>query len=247
MDDEKKKGLDKKRQNHKLQQLEKRLHITFTNKSLLKRALTHRSFINESSEPVRDNERLEYLGDSVLALVVNEYLFKSFENYPEGDLAKIKSAVVSEDTLAKVAIQMNLGDYIIMGRGEELTGGRRRHSILANTLEAIIGAVYLDSGLAKSKKLVLRLLKKDIQRIDKLSYLRDPKTTLQEIIQKKYKNRPIYTIIDESGPDHNKIYTVKLTVNNQDISVGTGSSKRRAESEAAKKALELIYSNRINI
>lgn len=247
MDDENKKGLDKKRQNRKLQQLEKRLHFTFSNKSLLQRALTHRSYVNESSIPVKDNERLEYLGDSVLGLIVNEYLFKSFENYPEGDLAKIKSAVVSEDTLAKVANQMNLGDYIIMGRGEELTGGRYRQSILADTLEAIIGAVYLDAGLTKSKKLVLRILKKDIQRIDKLSYLRDPKTTLQELVQKKYKSRPLYTVIQESGPDHSKMYTIKLTINDRDITVGSGSSKRKAESDAAKKALELIYSNRISI
>ncbi|MEW6525427.1 MAG: ribonuclease III [Spirochaetota bacterium] len=247
MDDENKKGIDKKRQNRKLQQLEKRLHFTFSNKSLLKRALTHRSYVNESSIPVKDNERLEYLGDSVLGLVVNEYLFKSFENYPEGDLAKIKSAVVSEETLAKVANQMNLGDYLIMGRGEELTGGRYRQSILADALEAIIGAVYLDAGLTKSKKLVLRLLKKDIQRIDKLSYLRDPKTTLQEIVQKKYKSRPLYTVIHESGPDHSKMYTIKLTINDRDITIGTGSSKQKAESDAAKKALELIYSNRISI
>ena len=179
--------------------------------------------------------------------MVNEYLFKSFENYPEGDLSKIKSAVVSEVMLANVAINLNLGDFIFMGRGEELTGGRQRQSILANTLEAIIGAVYIDSGLTKSKKLVLRLLKKDIQRIDKLSYLRDPKTTLQEIVQKKYKNRPIYTVIQESGPDHNKIYTVKLVINDEDITMGSGSSKRKAESDTAKKALELIYSDRIHI
>ena len=151
MNDEKTKGSEKKRQNRKLQQLEKRLQISFNNKSLLRRALTHRSFVNESTVPVKDNERLEYLGDSVLALVVNEYLFKSFENYPEGDLAKIKSAVVSEVMLANVAINLNLGDFILMGRGEELTGGRQRQSILANTLEAIIGAVYIDSGLTKSK------------------------------------------------------------------------------------------------
>ncbi|HOR94380.1 MAG TPA: ribonuclease III domain-containing protein, partial [Spirochaetota bacterium] len=143
MNDDKTKGSEKKRQNRKLQQLEKRLQITFNNKSLLRRALTHRSFVNESPVPVKDNERLEYLGDSVLALVVNEYLFKSFENYPEGDLAKIKSAVVSEVMLANVAINLNLGDFIFMGRGEELTGGRQRQSILANTLEAIIGAVYI--------------------------------------------------------------------------------------------------------
>lgn len=247
MADEHKNGIEKKRQQRKLQQLEKRIHIVFTNKILLRRALTHRSFVNESTTSVNDNERLEYLGDSVLALVVNEYLFKFFENYPEGDLAKIKSAVVSEETLAKVATQMSLGDFILMGKGEELTGGRNRQSILANTLEAIIGAFYLDSGLTKTKKLVLQLLKKDIQRIDKLSYLRDPKTTLQEIVQKKYKNRPYYEVIQEKGPDHNKLYTVRLIINEQHITEGAGSSKRKAECDAAKKALELIYSDRLHI
>jgi len=216
------------------------LKIKFRNKSLLNRALTHRSYLNEAGPGARDNERLEYLGDSVLALVVNEYLFKRFEKYPEGDLAKIKSAVVSEATLFKVARELNLGSFLLMGKGEELSGGRARPSILANSLEAVIGALYLDSGLKDCKKLVLSLLKSDIERIDSMESYRDPKTTLQEYVQKKYRERPLYEIIAESGPDHQKQFTVRLVVAGKSIAEGTGASKRGAEMEAARKALDII-------
>ena len=133
---------------------------------------------------------------------------------------------------------MRIGNYILMSRGEERSGGRDRPSILANTLEAIIGAIYLDSGLKASKKFVLGILKKDIERIDSLSYLRDPKTTLQEFVQRKYKERPCYEVIDEKGPDHKKVFTVKLMVHGKEMTVGSGSSKGKAEMKAAKKALE---------
>jgi len=224
-----------------LEHLQSVLKLRFRNKSLLGKALTHRSYVNECGAIAKDNERLEYLGDSVLALVVNEYLFKKFEDYLEGDLAKIKSAVVSEATLAAVARELNLGSYIQMGRGEEMSGGRDRTSILANTVEALIGAVYLDAGLRESRRFVLGLLKGAIDRIDRLSYYRDPKTTLQEIVQKKYKDRPEYRVIEESGPDHNKNLLVQLVVQGRDICVGTGSSKRKAEIEAALHALEIIH------
>lgn len=235
----------KKKNYRKLQKLERTLKIKFNNKSLLRRALTHSSYVNETGQQAKDNERLEYLGDSVLALVVNEYLFKRYEEYPEGDLAKIKSAVVSEVTLAKVAKDINLGSFLYMGRGEELNGGRQRASILANTLEALIGALYLDSGLKVSKQLVLGLLKKHIERIDSLTYLRDPKTTLQEYVQKKFKERPIYEVVEEKGPDHQKSFTVKLIFCEKEIARGKGSSKRKAERNAAMKALELINDGRL--
>lgn len=236
-------GHVKKRKNRyrQLSSLQKRIKVKFNNQSLLNRALVHRSYINEAGSSQRDNERLEYLGDSVLALVVNEYLFKHFEEYVEGDLAKIKSAVVSEGTLAKVADEINLGSYIMMGKGEEQNGGRQRPSILANTLEALIGAIYLDSGLKESKKFVLSLVKKDIERIDQQTYLRDPKTTLQEYVQKKYKDRPLYEIVNESGPDHQKEFTVRLIINEREVGLGSGNSKRKAEMDAAKKVLEKIH------
>ncbi len=240
IEDDKNTDSKKKNRLRQINKLQSILKIKFRNKSLLNRALTHRSYLNEAGPGARDNERLEYLGDSVLALVVNEYLFKRFEKYPEGDLAKIKSAVVSEATLFKVSRDLNLGSFLLMGRGEETSGGRNRPSILANSLEAVIGALYLDSGMKDCKKLVLSLLKNDIERIDSMETYRDPKTTLQEYVQKKYRERPQYEIIDESGPDHLKQFTVRLIVAGKGITEGTGASKRGAEMEAARKALDMI-------
>ena len=220
--------------------LQTHLKIKFKDKNLLLRALTHRSFVNEYGPESKDNERLEYLGDSVLGLVVNEYLFKHFGEYAEGSLAKIKSAVVSEATLSKVALELDLGRYIFMGKGEENNGGRERPSILANTLEAVIGALYLDTGLKECRKFILDHLKGDIERIDGLTYLRDPKTTLQEYVQKKYKDRPVYDVVSEKGPDHNKIFEVNLVIAGRVIAKGEGSSKRKAEMNAAREALKRI-------
>ena len=220
------------------------IHVKFKEKSLLNRALIHRSYVYESStDKIKDNERLEYLGDSVLGLIVNEYLFRRFEDYPEGDLAKIKSAVVSEATLAKVARDINLGTYLLMGKGEELSGGRDRSSILANSFEALIGAVYLDSGLRECRRFILSLLKKDIERIDRMTYLRDPKTTLQEYVQKRYKERPVYEVVEERGPDHKKEFIVRLIIKGSEVSRGVGSSKRKAEMLAAEQILKKIEKN----
>jgi len=242
VDDKTEKSPRKKKSRYRqLDSLQKRVRVKFNNKSLLNRAMTHRSYVNESGTPIKDNERLEYLGDSVLALVVNEYLFKRFEEYPEGALAKIKSAAVSESTLAKISNDINLGSYILMGRGEEQSGGRVRDSILANTLEALFGALYLDSGLKECKRVILALLRDDIERIDRLSYLRDPKTTLQEYVQKKYKDRPVYEVIEEKGPDHQKEFTVRLVINGSGVATGTGNSKRKAEMDAARKVLEQMH------
>ncbi len=237
---EEQKKNNRKNRYRQLNRLQKIIKVKFKDKSLLNRAMIHRSYVNESRSGFKDNERLEYLGDSVLAVVINEYLFKRYEDYLEGDLAKIKSAVVSEATLAKISSEINLGSFLLLGKGEERSGGRIRTSILANTLEALIGAVYLDAGLKASKRFILSLFKKDIERIDKLSYLRDPKTTLQEFVQGKYKQRPVYEVINESGPDHKKEFTVKLVVNGREISTGMGTSKRKAEMEAAKKVLHEI-------
>lgn len=232
----------KKIRYRQLVRLEKNLSLKFKNRSLLNRSLTHRSYINEAygKKSVSDNERLEYLGDSVLALVVNEYLFKIYPDYPEGQLAKIKSAVVSEPFLAKAARTINLGEYLLMGKGEESTGGKNRSSILANAFEALIGAIYLDLGFKASRKFILTYLKSDIERIDSLTYLRDPKTTLQEYVQKTYKTRPEYYVKLETGPDHEKHFTVELCINEKKVSTGNGSSKRKAEKDAAINALKMI-------
>ena len=235
---------------NRLKQLNKFIGITkikIKNKSLLNRALTHRSYLNETDSTVFDNERLEYLGDSVLGLIVNEYLFRHFEQYREGSLAKIKSVVVSESSLASVAAGIQLGKFILMGKGEEQSGGRDRASILANTMEAVIGAVYLDSGLKECRKFVLPLLKKDIERVDATTYLRDPKTALQEYVQKKYKERPEYVVIEERGPDHSKEFIVRLVINGHEVTTGEGTSKRKAEMDAAITALKKIESGEISI
>jgi ribonuclease III len=235
---------------HRVRQLDafqKIIRIKFNRKSLLNRALTHRSYVNESGQDLHDNERLEYLGDSVLALIVNEYLYQHFEHYQEGSLAKIKSAVVSENTLSRVAQRINLGNFILMGKGEEQSGGRDRPSILANTLEAVIGSIYLDLDLKNCRKFVLKLLKQEIDTIDSQSYLRDPKTTLQEYVQKFYKERPVYQVVEERGPDHKKEFVIRLLIKGTEITIGVGSSKRKAEMEAAASALRRIESEGIDI
>ena len=240
-------SLNSKKKNKLLNKIQSRLRVKFKNKSLLFRSLVHRSYANESNSTIRDNERLEYLGDSVLALVINEYLFKHFGDYHEGDLAKIKSAVVSEEMLVKIARELDLGSYILLGKGEENSGGRMRDSILANTVEAVIGAMYLDCGLKKTKGFILSLFRKHIDKIDKLPSLRDPKTALQEIVQKKYKLKPEYLVVEESGPDHNKKFTIELKINNRKINRACGSSKRKAEIEAAMQTLKKLEQGKIKI
>ena len=241
--------VDKKKKNRyrQLSKLQNILSLHFKNQSLLNRALIHSSFLNESNEHVKDNERLEYLGDSVLGLVVNEYLFKHFEMYHEGDLAKIKSVVVSETVLAKIAVKLDIGGFLLMGKGEELNGGRLRQSILADTFEAIIGASYLDLGLKETKNFILRHLKDEIERTDSLTYQRDPKTTLQEYVQKKFKNRPVYEVIKEIGPDHDKQFVVRLLINEIECAIGEGPSKQKAERNAANAALNDIEEGKFQI
>jgi ribonuclease III len=230
-----------------LSRLQTLLRIKMKDLSILDRSLTHRSYSNECGKSCLDNERLEYLGDSVLALIVNEYLFKRFGDYLEGDLAKIKSTVVSETVLFYVAAELDLGSFLLLGKGEDNSGGRTRPSILANTVEAVIGALYLDSGLKKTKECVLRLLKKHIEKINAMEYMRDPKTALQEHVQKKYKEKPRYDVVEEKGPDHQKEFTVKLIVCGKPILTGKGSSKRRAEMDAASKALCLIHEGALTV
>ncbi|MBN2434528.1 MAG: ribonuclease III [Spirochaetes bacterium] len=238
---------DFKNRSKDLNRLQKILKVKFTNLDLLNRSLTHRSYANELPYPVKENERLEYLGDSVLGLVINEYLYKRFESYHEGDLAKIKSTVVSEEMLAAVAFELKIGQFILLGKGEENSGGRSRLSILANTVEAIIGAMYLDRGLKASKKFILSVFKKYIDQVDKIPTMRDPKTSLQEIVQKKYKKKPDYILLKEEGPDHEKLFTVALTINGRVVIEGSGTSKRRAEVDAARKILNKIKNERFEV
>ena len=169
----------------------------------------------------------------------NEYIFKKFPLYHEGELAKIKAKVVSEDVLAKVARNIGIGDYLLMGRGEDLSGGRLRDSILSDAVEAVIGAIYLDSGLKSSRDFILSNLKPYIRDIQKIPSSIDPKSSIQEFVQKKYKEKPEYKLINESGPDHCKNFEVALLIKGREVVRAAGSSIRRAEASAAEKALEM--------
>jgi len=238
---------DKRNREKELDKLQVILGIKFNDKRMLNQALVHRSYLNEHGSGLSDNERLEYLGDSVLGLVVNEYLFKRFENYNEGELAKIKSVVVSENILSEIAHELGIGSFLLMGKGEDVTGGRKRASILANALEAIIGAYYLDSGFKDLRRFVLGFLKQHIDRVNSMTYQRDPKTTLQEYVQKKYKGRPVYEVVAERGPDHDKEFSVRLLINDKEIVTGVGGSKRKAEMNAAASALRELEKGDVSI
>ncbi|MFW6030193.1 MAG: ribonuclease III [Halanaerobiales bacterium] len=222
-----------------LVELEKILNIEFINKKLLRRAVTHKSFPNENPNlNLKNNERMEFLGDAVLDLSMSSYLFKKFPNKPEGKLAKMKAILVSAPILAEIAKKININRFLLLGKGEEMTGGRNRDSILADTLEAIIGAIYLDQGLEAADKFIIENFDEDIQSVQKGDHIRDYKTLLQETIQKNSNKRPEYYVADEEGPDHNKTFIVKVEFNESILGFGKGTSKKDAEQKAAKAALE---------
>lgn len=222
----------------KIQRLEDRLNIEFNDKSLIQRALTHKSFPNENKHlNLNDNERLEFLGDSVLSLTISTYLFRSYNNYPEGKLAKMRAVLVSAPVLAEKARELNIGTHIILGRGEELTGGRDRDSILADTMEAIFGAIYLDKDFSYITDFIINIFKEDIEAVEQGDHIKDYKTLLQEEIQQDSTERPCYSVIKERGPDHNKTFIVKVKFEGKELGLGTGSSKKEAEQKAAKVAL----------
>ena len=225
----------------KIVELENSLDLTFDNKLLLQRALTHKSYPNENRElELKDNERLEFLGDSVLSLSVSTYIFNKFSDLPEGELAKMRAVIVSAPILAEVAKRIDLGEFLFLGKGEEMTGGRERDSILADTMEAIFGALYLDQGFTAASEFVLNLLKVDIINVAEGNHIQDYKTMLQEVIQKDGNLRPEYEVVDEEGPDHNKTFIVAVKLNESSLGSGQGSSKKEAEQEAAKVALDKL-------
>jgi ribonuclease-3 len=217
--------------------LEGRLGYEFREPALCETALTHRSWVNEALEPgIQDNERLEFLGDAVLALVVSDLIMKRLPDRPEGDLTRARAALVSEGGLAKAAASIELGNWILLGKGEERTGGRARPSILANALEALVGAVYLDGGLAAAAALAERLFATTLAEADQHVRL-DYKSRLQERAQALFQTVPVYEVIGEEGPDHDKRFLVALTVGGQERSRATGRSKKEAEQNAAAAAL----------
>ena len=213
-------------------QLEGAAGYCFEDKTLLKQAMTHSSYANEHrAQHMKDTERLEFLGDAVLEVISSEFLFKEYPEMPEGDLTKLRASIVCEPTLALCARDLNLGEYLLLGKGEERTGGRGRDSIVSDAMEAFIGAIYLDGGFANAKEFIDRFIMKDIEH-KKLFY--DSKTILQEIVQRDHKGEEItYQLIGEEGPDHNKKFVVDLLIGGKVEGQGSGRTKKAAEQEAA--------------
>ena len=214
------------------------LGIQFNNLKLLHQALVHTSYANEAKGAgCSHNERLEFLGDAVLDLIVSSYLFSQCPHLPEGDLTKARAQVVCEPTLARRAAKIALGGYLLLGKGEALSGGRERISILADAFEAVIGAVYLDAGFKSAAKFVLKQLEEDLHSVEQGDYFRDYKTLLQEIVQRNNESKAIYEVVSERGPDHDKLFEVSVTINHERLGSGWGKSKKEAEQKAAQEAL----------
>lgn len=220
-----------------LKEFQARIGYEFNNINLLRQALTHSSYANEKHmKKLSDNERLEFLGDAVLEVVSSEFLYQNYTDVPEGELTKLRASIVCEPTLALCTKEMDLGKYIYLGKGEDHTGGRKRKSILSDALEAVIGAIYLDGGFANAKEFVLKYIMTDIEH-KQLFY--DSKTILQELVQGE-RRQLSYRLIGESGPDHDKSFSVEVCVDDEVISTGTGHTKKAAEQEAAYKALLIL-------
>lgn len=224
-----------------LEEFEDHVGYRFVESTLLWRALTHRSFLNSNGDDApHSNERLEFLGDSVLELVVNEYLFGRHPDLQEGELTKMKSLLVSRGVLAEQAKELNLGRFLFMSDAERESGGSFRASILADGFEAVIGAIYLDGGMEEARRFVRENLLVDVNRILGSGSHVNYKSVLQENIQERMKTYPRYRIVTETGPDHRKVFTVEVTVKGEQLGKGKGTNKKRAEQEAAKNALERV-------
>ena len=226
-------------ENHQFELLEKKSGYHFQNPHLLKQAMTHSSYANEhKAKGYHDNERLEFLGDAVLEVVSSEFLFRHYPALPEGDLTKLRASIVCEPTLALCARELDLGDFLLLGKGEEHTGGRKRDSIVSDAMEALIGAIYLDGGFASAKEFVHRFIMTDIEH-KKLFY--DSKTILQEQVQKNWHDGEIsYVLTGEEGPDHDKTFLVDLYVAGEKKSSGKGRTKKSAEQKAAYETILLL-------
>lgn len=228
------------REDFRLQNVEAILGWQFSDEQMLRDALTHRSYLNESGEEGSSNERLEFLGDSVLGVIVTDYLFHKFPTLTEGELTNIRSALVRTETLAGFARDMNLGANLFVGKGEELTRGRQRPSGLACAFEALLGAVYLDRGYTAAREFALRFVVPTLEDVLELRLHKNGKSTLQEVMQARAQRTPSYHVIDETGPDHNKSFTVEVRVGEDVLGRGIASNKRAAEQLAAQDALESI-------
>jgi ribonuclease III len=223
---------------------QKNLGISFRRASLLEQAFVHLSYLNENpgfAQP--SNERLEFLGDAVLNFIVTEKLYEEFPKLPEGELTKIRASLVCRDALTELASSLKLGDWLLLGRGEEANGGRAKESNLANAMEALIGALYLDQGLAKVRKFILRQLKPELEKIKAGQTTPNYKALVQELVQGQKRPTPVYRLVEATGPDHSKQFTAEILVEGEALGRGTGKSKKAAESQAARAAWEKLRCN----
>jgi len=224
-------------------ELQDRINYAYRNAVLLERALTHKSYANEN-RLLYHNERMEFLGDAVLNLVVSEYLMKTCPDSTEGDLSRLRAAVVSEPSLAVVARELGLGEYLLLGKGEDQTGGRDKDSLIADCLEALIASIYLDTGQEQATAFIMRFFEDFIKKICASGGTLDYKTEVQELCQDKLKQLPEYKVVSETGPDHQKQFEVELAIKGKLYGRGTGRNKKEAEQKAAKEALEKLSDNR---
>ena len=225
-----------------MSELEEKINYSFKNKNLLTTALTHSSYANENGDYSMCNERMEFLGDSVLSIIVSEHIFKNMPELPEGSLTRLRASLVCEKTLSEFSRELGLGKFLRLGHGEMQNKGNERPSILADAFEALLAALYLDGGRAVAEKFLMRFILPKIECGIDDGY-HDYKTLLQEVVQKNPEERLTYRQVAESGPDHDKLFTVEVFINSNLIGTGTGHSKKKAEQQAAKQALELLGIN----
>ncbi|MBN2324115.1 MAG: ribonuclease III [Spirochaetes bacterium] len=227
-----------------LYEFQRLLGIRFRNLKILNTALSHKSYVNESEGELENYEKLEFLGDSFLGLVVSDYLYNQDIYLKEGTLARIKSYVVSESTLYRIGMDINIQKYLLLGKGEEKSGGRFRKALIGDCIEALIGAYYLDAGFSRARKLVVRLFAEEIETVEENRHVKDYKSILQEYAQKRYKVIPHYTVINTEGPDHKRTFYVKVLLKKRVFGPGIGDSKKQAEQNAASLALSELLTHR---
>ncbi|MBB1535255.1 MULTISPECIES: ribonuclease III [unclassified Leptotrichia] len=227
--------------NKSSEELMEKINYRFKNEGYLKEALTHRSFSNENDKTKKfDNEKLEFLGDAVLNLITTEYIYNLEKDKNEGELAKLKSQIISEPVFSAIANDLKLGDYLYLSNGEILSGGRERKSILGDAFEALMGAIFKDSDYYTTKDIALKFLLEKINNLEEIEGTGDYKTILQEVFQSKYRKMPEYELLSTKGPDHNKEFKIAVKLDNKIYGVGIGKSKKEAEKNAAREALEKI-------
>lgn len=234
--------------NNNYKDLENKIGVNFKNQEYLITALTHRSYLNENRDnSSENNERLEFLGDAVLELITSVYLFETYPERPEGELTSFRSAIVRTESLAEASRGLGVGEYLRMSRGEAESGGADKDYLLANTYESILGAIYMDQGYEECKKFVHKTLVPKVENIVENRLDIDSKTKIQEMIQSEYKVTPTYDVIDEEGPDHDKTFTVAVKIEDETIGTGKGSSKQKAEEDAASDGIKFLLKKHKNL